>query len=93
MKVVATSNADSRVALLLVKPAWGVGGGNPDFAGVFGGHNLSVGKSAATGWVLFVGTRLGYGARRSIVARESQARARSVCRLHRIAFLIAGRSI
>ncbi len=78
-------------ALLLVKPAWGLGGGILTLLAVFGERIFTVGRSAATGiGVLFaargIGTAVG-----PIVARRISGEGRA--RMQRtigIAFLIGG---
>ena len=79
------------LALLLVKPAWGLGGGILTLLGVFGERVFPVGQSAATGiGVLFaargIGTAVG-----PIVARRITGEGKSAMQVSiGISFLIGG---
>jgi MFS family permease len=79
------------LALLLVKPAWGLGGGILTLLGVFGERIFPVGKSAATGiGVLFaargIGTAVGPIVARRLSGEGKQRMQASIG----IAFLIGG---
>ncbi|HSS18785.1 MAG TPA: MFS transporter [Pyrinomonadaceae bacterium] len=79
------------LALLLVKPAWGLGGGILTLLAVFGGNIFPVGKSPATGiGVLFaargIGTAVGPIVARRIAGEGKQRMQASIG----IAFLIGG---
>jgi hypothetical protein len=79
------------LALLLVKPAWGLGGGILTLLAVFGERIFPVGKSAATGiGVLFaargIGTAVGPIVARRIAGEGKKSLQRSIG----IAFLIGG---
>jgi len=81
----------SVLALLLVKPAWGLGGGIMTLLAVFGERIFPVGKSAATGiGVLFaargIGTAVGPIAARRLAGEGKNTMAVSIG----IAFLIGG---
>ena len=81
----------SVLALLLVKPAWGIGGGILTLLAVFGERIFPVGKSAATGiGVLFaargIGTAIGPIVARRIAGEGTRRLQASIG----IAFLIGG---
>ena len=79
------------VALLLVKPAWGLGGGILTLLAVFGEKIFPVGKSAATGiGVLFAARGIGTAVGPIVARRISGEGKKSMQVSIGIAFLIGG---
>lgn len=79
------------LALLLVKPAWGVGGGILTLLAVFGERIFPVGKSAATGiGVLFAARGIGTAVGPIVARRMAGEVDRRMQAWIGIAFLIAG---
>jgi hypothetical protein len=79
------------LALLLVKPAWGLGGGILTLLAVFGERIFPVGKSAATGiGVLFAARGIGTAVGPIVARRLSGEGERRMQTAIGISFLIAG---
>src|SRR6185369_17966219 len=79
------------LALLLVKPAWGLGGGIMTLLGVFGEKIFPVGNSAATGiGVLFAARGIGTAVGPIIARRLSGEGAKRMQMSIGISFLIGG---
>jgi predicted MFS family arabinose efflux permease len=79
------------LALLLVKPAWGLGGGILTLLGVFGERIFPVGKSAATGiGVLFAARGIGTAVGPIVARRMAGEIDRRMQASIGISFLIAG---
>jgi len=79
------------LALLLVKPAWGLGGGILTLLAVFGERIFPVGKSAATGiGVLFAARGIGTAIGPIVARRISGEGARRMQATIGVAFLIGG---
>jgi MFS family permease len=79
------------LALLLVKPAWGLGGGILTLLAVFGEKIFPVGKSAATGiGVLFAARGIGTAVGPIVARRISGEGKKRMQSLIGIAFLIGG---
>ncbi len=79
------------LALLLVKPAWGLGGGILTLLAVFGERIFPVGNSAATGiGVLFAARGIGTAVGPIVARRLSGEGAKGMQRTIGISFLIGG---